>query len=162
MVEKLRFQDWLQKKAEESGSPDVVRRRDEWVTALKRLHDQIVAWLNESDPRGLLAVERFEVARTDPILGTYDAPAIRIRVGDESVDVLPMGRDAFSTYVFRDSGVGAGAGGGRVDITNGVRKYILYREVRADGDTWHVLDDREPLAILDRERLEDIIQDLLS
>ena len=51
---------------------------------------------------------------------------------------------------------------GRVDITDGFRKYNLYREIRDGKDLWQIRDDRNRFTDLDAESLGRILQDLLS
>jgi len=79
----LSFRDFLKAKADELGVRDRHRRRGEWLGAIHRLLDQIRDWLRESDPEGVLDIEPYEVSRTEQDLGTYDAPALKIRLGRE-------------------------------------------------------------------------------
>jgi hypothetical protein len=52
---------------------------------------------------------------------------------------------------------------GRIDITNGSYKYLLYRKLNdANNEQWLVQDERAVLRPLDREQFEAILQDLLS
>ena len=51
---------------------------------------------------------------------------------------------------------------GRVDITDGIRKYMLYRTLKDGQETWYAVDERFQAAPLDRSRFEAILQDLLS
>ena len=86
----LSFREFLKTKADEAGVKDRHRRRSEWLDAIRRLFDQIREWLRESDPEGVLDIEPYEVSRTEPDLGTYDAPALKIRLGPGEVNVLPI------------------------------------------------------------------------
>ncbi len=89
----LSFRDFLKAKADELDVRDRHRRRGEWLGAIHRLLDQIRDWLRESDPEGVLDIEPYEVSRTEQNLGTYDAPALKIRLGAGEVDVRPIGRE---------------------------------------------------------------------
>jgi hypothetical protein len=51
---------------------------------------------------------------------------------------------------------------GRVDITDGIRRHILYRTLKDAQEKWYALDERYQAAPLDRTRFEEILQDLLS
>jgi hypothetical protein len=51
---------------------------------------------------------------------------------------------------------------GRIDITDGLRKYNLYQEVRDEKDSWQVRDNRNIFTYLDSQSIADILQDLLS
>src|SRR5438067_1384257 len=86
------FQEFLRQKAEGSNVKDRIRSRGEWLGALNRLRDQIRGWLHEADPDDLLEIVPYEVERVEQRLGIYDAPALKIRLGTDTVDVLPMGR----------------------------------------------------------------------
>ena len=88
------FQEWLRSRAREVNQPERLRRRDEWIAALHRFREQIEDWIRESDPDGLLIIERMDIDRTEPNLGTYTAPALKISLGEEAVCIVPIGRDA--------------------------------------------------------------------
>ncbi len=154
------FQQFLEKFAKEQRQPERRQRRDEWIAAVGRLIEQIRAWLAESDPHQLLDVIPFEVEKWEPALGKYKIPSLKIGVGEEAVRVDPMGRDAVG--VVKRLGENGLKAEGRVDITDGVRKYILYRTLEGGEERWYVLDERFEPAPLDRARLEAILQDLLS
>ena len=51
---------------------------------------------------------------------------------------------------------------GRVDITDGYRKYNLYREINQGKDLWQISDERNRFTYLNAESFERILQDLLS
>jgi hypothetical protein len=157
----LSFQEFLKSKAEEKGIKDRHRRRGEWLGAIHRLLDQIRDWLRQSDPEGVLDVEPYEVSRTEHELGTYDAPALKIRLGAAEVNVLPMGRDVPFMAIRGASGTPAEFAG-RVDISDGFRKYNLYREVKEGRDSWQVRDERNRFTYLDPVSLGQILQELLS
>jgi hypothetical protein len=55
-----------------------------------------------------------------------------------------------------------GPAAGRVDITNGERKYLLIRDVSTGRDRWYALDEKSKAALLDQSSLEFILQDLWS
>lgn len=157
----LNFREFLKTKAEQTGVRDRHRRRDEWLGALQRLLDQIRDWLRESDPEGVLDLEPFEVARTEHELGTYDAPALIIRLGAGEVSVLPMGREVPFMAIRGASGAATDVAG-RVDITDGFRKYNLYRVINQDKESWQIRDERNRFTHLDAESLGRILQELLS
>ena len=91
MATGMEFQEWLEKRAQEVNQPERPRHRSEWIAALDQFYEQIMNWIRESDPKGLLIIERMELARTEPRLGTYTAPALKISLGDAAVRVVPMG-----------------------------------------------------------------------
>ena len=157
----LSFREFLKTKADETGVKDRHRRRGEWLGAIHSLIDQIRDWLRESDPEGVLDVEPYEVSRTERDLGTYDAPALKIRLGAGEVSVLPIGRDVPFMAIRGASGA-ATEFAGRVNISDGFRKYNLYREVSEGKDLWQARDDLNRFTYLDSDCLGRILQDLLS
>jgi hypothetical protein len=157
----LSFREFLKTKADETGLKDRHRRRVEWLEAIRRLLDQIRDWLREFDPERVLDIEPYEVSRTEHDLGTYDAPALKIRLGAGEVTILPMARDVPFMAVRGASGAETEFAG-RVDISGGFRKYNLYREVTEGKDLWQIRDERNRFTYLDAESLGQILQELLS
>ncbi|MHC5542114.1 hypothetical protein ACYOEI_28160 [Singulisphaera rosea] len=51
---------------------------------------------------------------------------------------------------------------GRVDITDGLRKYHLYREIRDGKECWQIMDERNHFTYLSSDSLGHILQELLS
>ena len=153
------FQEFLHKKAEEQGQTSRRERRDEWVLAVNRLYDQILGWLREADPDGLLELIPLSFNKAEKGLGPYKVQGLQIGMGDLSVQVLPVARNVVGSP--RIMGDGAQLAG-RVDITDGIKKYVLRRVLKDGAESWEVLDDHFDAAPLDRARLESILQDLLA
>jgi hypothetical protein len=158
---KRSFQDFLRDKAEEFGIHDRHRRRREWVEAIQRLLYEIRGWLRLSDPKEILDVEQYTVTRTEQGLGTYEAPALKIRLGPGEVDVLPMSREVHSWVMKGPPGTRSDFAG-RIDITGGLRKLNILREVSNGEEKWQIRDERNQFTYFDRERFLRVLQDLLS
>jgi hypothetical protein len=156
----MTFSEFLHKKAREEGQIQRREQRDEWITAVDRLMKQICAWLAEADPDKVLDIIRLEFEKVEPGLGVYRVPGLKIGAGDASAQVVPVGRNAVG-LVGRRGDVGERAEG-RVDISDGVRKYILYRTLKDGQENWYALDERFEASPFDRGRLEAILVDLLS
>jgi hypothetical protein len=148
---KLAFRDFLREKAEEFGIKDRHRRRREWVDAIQRLLDEIRGWLRLSDPDGFLDVEQYRVTRTERDLGTYDAHALKIRLGPIEVDVIPMSREVTSWVIKGAAGTRADFAG-RIDMMDGRRKYNILREIRDGEEKWLIRDERNQLLTLTEKR----------
>src|SRR4051812_37808057 len=86
------FSEFLRQKGEEYRVRDRHEQRSEWLEAINSLYDQIRGWLREVDPEGLLDIVPYQVSRTEPVLGTYDAPALKIQLGPAEAHLKPMGR----------------------------------------------------------------------
>lgn len=155
------FRDFLAKKATEQNHPQRKRRREEWIAAVERLFAQIQTWLSESDPDRLLDIIPFKIYTSEPALGGYEISALKIGVGDAAVEIRPMGRDAFGLIRQGNGGVELKAEG-RIDISAGGRKYILYRSLEGGKESWYALDEAFRPQPFNRAELEAILQDLLT
>ena len=157
----MTFREFLDKQAQQKQQHEERRqRREQWIAALDRLIKQLSAWLAEADPGRVLDVVRTDVERAEPGLGTYQAPSLTISLGEAAVLVVPVGRDVVG-IVGSQGDIGIRAEG-RVDITDGIRKYILYRTLKDGQEKWYALDEHFKAEPLNREQLEKILQDLLS
>jgi hypothetical protein len=156
----MTFREFLEKQAQQSHHKEGRERREEWITAVGRLIEQMRAWLAESDPASVLDVVLIEMEKAEPGLGIYKIPSLKISLGEAAVQVVPVGRNAMG-IVDAQGDVGMRAEG-RVDITDGIRRYILYRTLKDGKEKWYALDERFQAAPLDSTRLEGILQELLS
>lgn len=158
------FQEFLRKKAEEKGDDGGRRRRDEWMDALGRLVDQIVSWLKDDDPEGVLEIGRYEVTRSETGLGAYQVPYLKIHLGDSEAVLSPVARNTVGTIGPRGGVAETEKAEGRVDVQDGLRlkKYMLYRAIKDGRDVWYAVDEKFHVDLLDKDRLEAILQDLLS
>ncbi len=123
--------------------------------------NEIRGWLRQSDPDGLLDVESYDVMRTEGSLGSYDAPALKIHLGAVEVDVVPVSREV-PFMAIKGASAAPTEFGGRIDITDGLRTYNVFRAIRDRSDQWQVRHEHNQFAYLDREKFELILQDLLS
>jgi hypothetical protein len=128
--------------------------RTEWVQSLERLMKQLVDWLNEAKDQGLLFLTETGAQLSEEDLGRYETRILHLRTPDgKTVDITPVGRSV----------VAAGVGDllyrarGRVDITDGIRKYMLYRV----DDEWVVVDEHSYKPVpLDKTTFEQALADL--
>jgi hypothetical protein len=153
------FKEWLREKTEEAQHSERAQELREWHDAYQRLTDQIVAWLREDGAEYVTITPR-PIERSERGLGTYELTGLQIRVGDAAVEVVPLGRNVVG-HVSPGGGPGLRAAG-RVDITDGTRKFPLYRTVQDGQDHWYVVDERLSVTPLTRDRLQEIIMDLMS
>jgi len=156
----MTFQEFLRKKAEELGQDSLRQRKNEWVAAVERLMDTIRGWLYEADPDGTLLVNVEKRERGEPGLGRYVVPSLRIELGENVVHVLPTARNVMGLVAA--PGESEQRAQGRVDITDGGERYILYRTFKDGQESWYALDESFKAAPFDRKRLEAILLDLLS
>ena len=154
------FQEFLKKKAEEQRDVPARERREEWVASLDRLWDQVVAWLKEDDPEGFLAISRGTTSLTERGLGTYDAPTLDISVGGSEVSMRPIARNVVGSVDL--PGRAPRRADGCVDIADRSTRYRIYRIVEDGREAWYAVGERHKVSPLDKARLEEILQDLLS
>jgi hypothetical protein len=135
--------DFLKGRGEQHRAQEPTRRqvREEWVQAVDRLLKQIEGWLKDADPEHLLQVERKTVEKQEVIAGAYTAPALAITLGDRRVEVRPVARGVVGPFS-KESPYGARSQG-RVDLTDGTDRFMLYRFVNEQGEAWVYLDEEE-------------------
>jgi hypothetical protein len=164
------FQEFLRRKTEGSAWKERKERRAEWLGALNRLFTQIRGLLREADPEGLIEIVDYEVERVEERLGVYDAPALKVCLNTASADVIPMGLNMRKPLSLEHLlGIPSNASrwgdlaGGRVDVTDGEHRHILFRSIQNGQDQWYVMKaEKTGLTPFDRQTLEEILQDLLS
>ena len=74
MATGIDFQEWLEKGAQEVNQPERLRHRSEWIAALDQFYEQILSWIRESDPKGLLIIERMAARRGQSPAGDLRCP----------------------------------------------------------------------------------------
>ena len=126
---------------------------DEWRTAVERLFRQMRAWLAESDPDGIIEIQEQDHAVREPGLGPYKVPRLDLRALGKWIGIIPKARKTVATARPPQKAAPQRADG-RVDITDELRRYVLYRFRDVDGDVWLIDDlDSEPRP-LDHEVFE--------
>lgn len=117
----------------------VKQARAEWLTSLDRLMAQVRDWLKEADPDGeYLTIEEERHALDEERIGSYQAPGLSITLGATRVRLVPIARYVSGT--FSDAGKFAIIRAyGRVDLTNGIEKHLMFRE-RFGPDAWAIVE----------------------
>lgn len=133
------FSELLQKKKESYDAEATKNKEiiDEWVQAVGKLFTQFRSWLAVSDPTQILRVEEAKTDVNEPNVGRYQAPRLDIRAFGKWVGIIPKARKTVGTARPPQSGAPAQATG-RVDITDEVRRYVLYRFGLNDEDSWFI------------------------
>jgi hypothetical protein len=151
--------DFLHKKAAEYNQMAQENQRviQEWCSAVERLHNEILEWLAQSDPEGIIQPERTQVKISEPGLGQYQVQRLNLHAFGKWIGILPKARLNMKNAPPPQKSVPANAVG-RMDITDEVRRYVLYRIQNGEEYKW-VIDDltsSEPLP-LDRPRFEEAL-----
>jgi hypothetical protein len=108
---------------------------DEWRSAIERLFAQLRQWLNESDPKGHIEIEERQQEITEPGLGRYRVPRLDLRALGKWIGIIPKARRTVGTAQPPRKSAPERAEG-RVDITDELRRYVLYRFREGDHDVW--------------------------
>jgi hypothetical protein len=167
-MSELSFSEWVDQKVEEARSSGQEQRRAEWILSYRRLRSRIEHWLRE-DGGELIQIDDEVVQCNERGLGIYSIDGFRIRIGDSSAHVVPVGRNLIARIHL--PGGGELPGEGQVDITSGRAKYLLLRTIQDGEDEWYVVGEnryvpaykwRNADMLFTRERLHSILMDLLS
>jgi hypothetical protein len=156
------FKEWLAEQAErKSDVADRQERIKQWIESVTALFSQIETWLDEDGANTVLRTQQNVLRKREEGLGMYEVPQLNILLFDRLVEIVPAARN-----------VGGGLGTrsnpgfrpeGRVDMTNGAEKYMLYHVGTSTGKKWVVVDDAKyTIRDLDKETFEAALQDLLS
>jgi hypothetical protein len=149
------FKDFLRQQAEKhqaevrAGKATV----DEWRTAVERLFVQIRTWLKESDPEGLIEIKEGQHDVTEPGLGRYHIPRLDLRAFGKWVGIIPKARRTVGTAKPPQKSAPERADG-RVDMTDELRRFVLYRFEEGDRDVWLIDDLESEPKPLDQEAFE--------
>lgn len=108
---------------------------DEWRTAIENLFSQIRGWLKESDPKEVIKIEESQEEVKEPGLGPYRVPRLNLRAFGKWVGVVPKARRTVGAAKPPQKSVPERAEG-RVDITDELRRYVLYRFKENGSDVW--------------------------
>jgi hypothetical protein len=137
MAMSTQFRDFLHQLAEKHQAEvnSAKGEVDEWHTAIERLFIQIREWLKESDPQGLIEIEEGQVEVREPGLGRYRVPRLNLRAFGKWIGIIPKARRTVGTATPPQKSAPERAEG-RVDLTDELRRYVLYRFRDSARDVW--------------------------
>jgi len=157
------LKDFLRQEAEKHQAEVVAGKAtvDEWRAAIERLFAQLRAWLKESDPQGVLEIKQELLAVTEQGLGRYSVPRLDIRAFGKWVGIIPKARKTVRTAKPPQKSAPERAAG-RVDITDELRRYVLYRFQEDGRDVWLIDDLQSEPKPLDQEAFERALMSYLQ
>lgn len=140
-------------------------RRDEWIAAVDRLRTDIWNWLHDSDPDGLFEFKEVVHTIVEEGIGAYHVNGLKVILGPRVIELVPVSRTVVEPWAPHAPTYVMGARG-RVDLTNGLDTYSLYR-VRPDEhhpvDAWFIFNRQtSTIDSLNQNSFETIFQDLLE
>jgi hypothetical protein len=109
----------------------------EWRTAIVALFGDIRKWLNESDPDGIIEIEESEQEIKEPGLGRYKVPRLNLLVFGKWIGLIPKACRTVGVAKPPRKGAPEHAKG-RIDITDELRRYVLYRFQENGCDAWYI------------------------
>jgi hypothetical protein len=158
------FRDFLAEQAERIPDQETkaAKRRDEWIASLTRLNDRIKDWLQQDDPNHVLSVEDLTYKLREEGIGEYEVNGLSIGLGPRYVRLQPVARTVAgplsSTGV-----VHIPRAYGRVDMTDGLRKFMLFRVETEPQDSWRIIEqDGYKVLPFDQQSFESALQSLLE
>lgn len=112
---------------------------EEWKSALDRLFDQIETWIVASDPDHVVSVERSPIEISEPGLDDYRVTRMDLRAFGKWVGMIPKARKTVKRASPQQAGAPEQATG-RVDMTDEIRRYVLYRFRQGADECWFIDD----------------------
>lgn len=135
------LRDFLQEKGAQYAAQTEKNRVviEEWQAAVDRLYTQLEAWLAAADPDGYIRHDRSKFEVKEPGLGRYPIERLNLRAFGEWVGLIPKARITVKRATPPQNGAPEQATG-RVDITDEIRRYVLYRFSQGAEERWYVDD----------------------
>lgn len=135
------LRDFLKQKSAEYAAESERNRHviEEWQTAVDKLLGQLEAWLSAADPGGVIQRERSRTEVSEPSLGRYPISRLNVQAFGKWVGVIPKARKTVKRAPPQQASAPERATG-RVDITDEIRRYVLYRFTRDGEDCWFIDD----------------------
>ena len=138
-------------------------KRDEWVGAVDRLNQQIMVWLTYADPdHVVLEVRETPYHLREEGIGSYEARGLVISVGRRELRVEPIARNVAGPL--SATGVNhVSRAYGRVDLTDGLQKFMIFRVERVPEDRWSIIEqDGFRMRAFDQVAFEEAFKALLE
>jgi hypothetical protein len=156
------FRDFLRQQAEKHQAEASAGKAtvDEWRAAIERLFGQLREWLQQSDPEGFIEIKEGQQDITEHGLGRYRVPRLDLRAFGKWIGIIPKARGTARTaHPPRKSAPERAIG--RVDITDELRRYVLYRFQEGDREVWLIDDLESQPRLLDQDAFEKALMSYL-
>jgi len=157
------FREFLRQQAEkhraevQAGKATV----DEWRATIEQLFTRLREWIRESDPESVIEIEETHQDITERGLGRYRVPRLNLSAFGKWVSIIPKARQTVGTARPPQKSVPERAAG-RVDMTDELRRYVLYRFREDSRDTWVIDDLHSEPKPLDKEAFEQALMSYLQ
>jgi hypothetical protein len=158
------FSEFLASEADKlrAEQAEAMGKREEFVKSVQRLLGQIKEWLEQADVKRILMIDESPIRLSERGLGTYEVPALTIGLGTREVRVKPIARYV-GAPLRATAMLQVPRAYGRVDLTNGLDRYLTFRVEKEVGDRWMIVEQDGPLVEpFDRTSFETALQRLLE
>ena len=158
------LQEFLRERADQlhASLSERTKIQKEWSDAVHRLVVQIAGWLKDADSEGILDIQLETIQLREFGLGVYLVPSLLISLEAQEVRVDPIARNAVGP-VWSDGAIHTGKSFGRVDLTNGIDRYLMFRVAVDPEDRWVIVDeDAYVPRELNRRSFDQAMQSLLQ
>lgn len=146
----------------QSHLTEAARKRDEWVGAINRLTARMKDWIGEADPGGVLVLQDRMISLREEGIGAYEVLGLSIGLGPREVRVEPVARNVAGPQSLTGV-VHVARAYGRVDMTDSLRKFMIFRLEREPEDRWSIIkQDSYEMRAFDRLSFEAAVQSLLE
>jgi hypothetical protein len=141
---------------------EAARKRDEWVAAVDRLIAQMEDWLGQADQGQILQIQERRFPIREEGIGAYEAQGLAIGLGPRQVRVEPVARNVAGP-LSATGVIGMSRAYGRVDMTDGLKRYMIFRVEKEPEDRWRIVEqDGFQMQPFDRQSFESAFQGLLE
>jgi hypothetical protein len=96
----MTLEEKLRQRAEMPTRPptDWAAVRDEWISQVNRLYEQVTSWLQPFRERGYLNIQRSRVSVSEEYIGDYEIDCLEIISGDATIIFEPFGRNVLGAH----------------------------------------------------------------
>ena len=135
----------------------------EWVAAVDRLIEKIKAWLSYADPdHAILEVRETPCQLREEGIGGYEARGLVVRVGRRELRIEPIARNVAGPLSATGL-IHVSRAYGRVDLTDGLQKYMIFRVEKVPEDRWTIIEqDGFRMRAFDQAAFEEAFKALLE
>jgi hypothetical protein len=145
-----------------SEQTEAVSKREEWIASVERLIAEMKEWLGQADTERVLMIDESPIRVSERGLGTYEVPALTIGLGTREVRVKPVAR-VVSAPLRVTAVLQVSRAYGRVDMTNGLDSYLIFRVGKEATDRWMIVEQNGPKTdSFDRASFESALKSLLE
>ncbi|MEJ7639918.1 MAG: hypothetical protein WKF75_18600 [Singulisphaera sp.] len=141
---------------------EAARKRDEWVGAVDRLTSRMKEWIGEADSGGVLVLQDRMFTLREEGIGAYEIHGLSIGLGPREIRLEPVARNVAGPHSATGV-IHVSRAYGRVDMTDGLRKFVIFRLEREPEERWNIIEqDSYAMQLFNQQSFEAAVQSLLE